>query len=81
MGSMKVELLWDSSAEWQFCHKRCVDKQTRLEIRALWVQEEVPEALAQVRRVAQEANAAGMMTHSRSARELAKFNEMIARNI
>jgi hypothetical protein len=60
--SGKTELFSDSSAARCFASRKGVGKMRHLEVRHLWLQEEVSSHRVQLRRVAGEANPADLMT-------------------
>ena len=67
-----VELYSDSSAARCFATRRGVGRMRHLEVRHLWLQEEVSSHRVQLRRVAGEANPADLMTKYLSIRNILK---------
>jgi len=60
-----------------FTHRQGVGSIKRLDVRHLWLQELVEKQLVRVQKIPRLSNAADMMTHPPSAKELASFCPMV----
>ena len=67
----------DASMARQFVHRKGVGRMKHLEVRHLWLQDQLAKGAYTCRKIARSENPSDMLTHPPSAAEIVKFREKL----